>query len=55
MVIEGGKTMMELRAGNRFYAFSASNTPALTVQAGEELTIEAQDCFGNQIQSEGEL
>lgn len=46
--------MRELKADSRFYAFSASNTPALTVRAGEELTIEAQDCFSNQIQSEDE-
>jgi amidase len=55
VVTEGGKTMRELKAGSRFYAFSASNIPALTVHAGEELTIEAQDCFSNQIQSEDEL
>jgi len=47
--------MKELKADSRFYAFSANIAPALTVHAGEELTIEAQDCFSNQIQSEDQL
>jgi amidase len=47
--------MPQLRAESRFYSFSAENAPALTVRPGDELTIEAQDCFSNQIQREDEL
>jgi len=45
----------ELKADHRFYAFSAENQPAITVEPGEEFTIEAQDCFSNQIQSEDDV
>ena len=44
-----------LKAESRFYAFSAENPPALTVQPGEEVTLEAQDCFSNQIRSEDDV
>ncbi len=47
--------MSQLKAESPFYAFSAENPPALTVRPGEELTLEAQDCFSNQIQREDEL
>jgi len=51
----GGKMGRELKADHKFYAFSDENQPAITVQPGEELTIEAQDCYGNQIQSEDDI
>lgn len=44
--------MVTLTAGHTFYAFSADNPPVLTVEPGEEVLIEAKDCFSNQIQSE---
>ncbi len=44
--------MITLTAEHKFYAFSADNAPALTVEPGEEVLIEAKDCFSNQIQSE---
>jgi len=46
--------MKTLAADHKFYAFSAANPPALTVDPGAELLIEAQDCFSNQIQTEEE-
>jgi amidase len=45
----------ELKAEHTFYAFSAENQPAVTVEPGEELSIEAQDCYSNQIQSEDDV
>jgi amidase len=47
--------MKELKADHKFYAFSAQNARALEVEPGEELVIEAQDCFSNQIRREDEL
>jgi len=47
--------MKELNAERRFYAFSAENPPALRVEPGEELVIETQDCFSNQIRREDKL
>lgn len=44
-----------MNAAHRFYAFSAQNPPALRVEPGEELMIETQDCFSNQIRREDEL
>jgi amidase len=46
--------MKTLAADHKFYAFSAENPPALTVDPGEEVLIEAQDCFSNQIRTEDE-
>jgi amidase len=51
----GGKMSRELKADRRFYAFSPENRPAMTVEPGEELIIEAQDCFSNQIQSKDDV
>ena len=45
----------ELTADHSFYAFSPENEPVTEVKPGEELTIEAQDCYGNQIQSENDI
>jgi acetamidase/formamidase len=44
--------MTTLTADYRFYAFSAGNPPALKVDSGTEVLIEAQDCYSNQIRSE---
>ncbi|HJX37997.1 MAG TPA: acetamidase/formamidase family protein, partial [Anaerolineae bacterium] len=46
--------MKTLTADHTFYAFSADNPPALAVDSGEDVLVEAQDCFSNQIQSEDE-
>jgi len=45
----------ELKADHRFYAFSADTPPAMAVAPGEEFSIEAQDCYGNQIRSEDDI
>jgi amidase len=45
----------ELMADHRFHAFSPENQPAITLEPGEELSIEAQDCYSNQIQSEDDV
>jgi amidase len=44
--------MKTLTADQSFYAFSADNAPALSVASGEQLLVEAQDCFSDQIRSE---
>lgn len=49
----GGEVNIEtLTAEHTFYAFSADNPPALTVKPGEDLLMQAQDCYSNQIRSQ---